>query len=220
MGGEQHAVAAAAGWRVDRGGLTRKKLRERGGEALEVRRRREGDLGVGGEGQQARPLLLRFAAHPRDVADDRRGGVDQVLGRIAILGAGADGVRPARADDRRVDDEGVGPGGEDPFDAAAPLPRFDEVEQADLLELAQVVIEALPGHGHFGGQLGGGGRLAEALEQAAPDRRQGGAQAFRPVEQGDGGGIHAGDDTIEKLICQMTGRRRGAMMELGERGRV
>lgn len=123
---------------------------------------------------------------------------------MAILGAGADGLCPARTDDGGIDDEGVGARGEDPFDAAATLPLFDEVEQADLLELAQVVIEALPGHGHFGGQLGGGRRLAEALEQAAADRRQGGAQAVRPVEQGDGGGVHGGDDTIEKLICQIT----------------
>jgi len=192
MGGEQHAVAAAAGWRVGLRGLARKELGERGGEALEIRRRREGDLGVGSEGEQAFPLLLRLAAHACDVADDGPGGVDQVFRGIAILRAGADGLRVARADDRRIDDEGVGPGGEDALDAPAPLPFLDQVKEPRPFQFAQVIVQALARHGHFRGQLGGGRRLAQPFEQLAPNRRQRGAQAVRPVEQGDGNGVHGG----------------------------
>src|SRR6187551_3577166 len=78
MPGDDDAVAAAAGC-IELRGVPREGFRQFGGEALEGFRRRETDLRVDGEGQQPCALFARAAAHPRHVADDRSGRVDQVF---------------------------------------------------------------------------------------------------------------------------------------------
>ena len=104
----------------------------------------------------------------------------------------------------------AGPGAQHAFDAAAALPFLDEIEEAGALERAQVVVQALARQAHFRGELGRGGGLAQAFEQAAAQRRQRGPQRLGTLEQGDGGGGHR--ETIHLTILfvkSSRGRRSG-----------
>ncbi len=192
MAAEQDAKAAAFRGFVDFAGFPRDELGEGRGETLEIGRGGEADFSVDREGQEAGPLLLRGRPHPRDVADDVAGGVDEMFGGETILRAGLDRVAAARSHHGGIDDERVGARGQDPLDTAAALTLLDEMHQAGLLELAQVVVHALAPELHLGGELRGRRRLPEPIEQPPPDRRQGHLQPVGLVEQRDRGGSHTG----------------------------
>ena len=170
MAAEQDAEAAALLGVVNFAGFPRDELGEGRSETLEIVRGGEVDFSVDREGQEARPLLLRGRSHPRDVADDVAGGVDEVFGGVTILRACLDRVAAARSHHGRIDDERVGARGQDPLDAAAALTLLDEMHQAGLLEFAQVVVHALAPELHLGGELCGRRRLPEPVEQPPPDR--------------------------------------------------
>src|SRR4051812_3777018 len=125
MATEQDAEAAASGVVVGAGG-PRDKFRERRREAVEIGRRGEADFGVDRERQEARALLFRARPHPRDVADDVTGGVDEMFGGVPVLRADFDRAGGARSHYGGIDDERVGARGEDALDTAAPLALFDE----------------------------------------------------------------------------------------------
>ena len=69
------------------------------------------------------------------------------------------------------------------FDTATALALFDEIDEFRLLQRAQVVVDALPAHRQLRRELRRRSGLAQPFEQAAPDRREAGAEAIRLVEQ-------------------------------------
>src|SRR5262245_31864303 len=86
-GGDQPVTAAALA--EGRCGVAlrerRDRVRELLAERVEVSRRRERELGLDGEREQALALAVGRLAHAGDVADERGSGADQVLRRVAIL---------------------------------------------------------------------------------------------------------------------------------------
>lgn len=192
MAARDHPVGAAAGGVEpgDDGGDGRGQLV---GEGVHVGGLAEPDLGLDGEREQALALLGRGGLHARDVADRGGGDVDEVLGGVLVVDAGELAV-----DDGRVDDERAGFGAEDAFGAAAAGALLDEFEQAGVLERAQVVVDALAGKVHLGGQLGGRPRLAKAGEQLPPDRRERAPDLLGLVEVGG----HVLMVAIDSFFCQ------------------
>jgi hypothetical protein len=106
-----------------------------------------------------------------------------VLGREPVLGGHR--CRPGRgAHHQRVDHEGLGCGGHDPFGAAPALAFLDQLDESGLLEGPHVVVDALARHAELAGQLRRRARPgAEAFEQPAPQRRQGEEDLTRFVQQ-------------------------------------
>ena len=161
------------------------EVAERRHEPFELEGCGERDFRVEGEHQESQTLALCACLHPRDVADDGGGGVDQVPGGEAILRIGADGRGVAAAHHRRIDDKRVGARGEQPFDAAATLALLDELEEARRFEGAQVVVHALAAERQLRGQLRGRCRRAQAVEELPPDWRKREPDAVRLLDEGN-----------------------------------
>lgn len=194
MSADDDAVAAPAARGVEFRGLARDELRDRRGEAFEVARLGEADVGLHRERQQPHALLLRLRPHPRHVAHHIGGRVDQMFGGELVLHRARHGERRGcttaglRRHHRRIDDEGLGAGDEDALDTAAALALFDEIDELRLFQRAQVVVDALPAHRQLGRELRRRCGLAQPFEQTPPDRREADAKTIRLVQQGDGGG--------------------------------
>lgn len=182
MGANDDTIAAAAVARIVLAALPRDEAGQRGRESLEITRCGKADFRVHREGEKSRALLVGARLHARHLADDVSRRIDQMCRGKAILDGGTDGARRTTADDRRIDDERLSARRQDPLDASPPLPGLDQFEQTGILQRAQVVVQALPSHREFRGELRRRGRLTEALEQPPPHRRQGGADALRVID--------------------------------------
>lgn len=185
MSADDDAIPTSAAGALTLRGFACDEVAERSDEPFELEGRVERDFRVEGEDQQPQALAGGAGLHAGDVSDDGGGGVDQVVGGEAILRIGADARRVAAAHHRRIDDKRVGARGEQPLDAAATLALLDEFEQASRLEGAQVVVDALSAEGQLRGQLRGGGRRAQPVEEFSPDWRQREPDAVRFLDQGD-----------------------------------
>ena len=96
MSANDDAIAAAAARRMEFRGLARDEFRDARGEAFEVARLGEADVGLHRERQQPRALLLRLHPHPRHIPHHIGGRIDQVFGRELVLHGARHGGRRER----------------------------------------------------------------------------------------------------------------------------
>ena len=202
MGADDDAIAAAGVGSAVTLTLPREEVGQLGREPLEILRRGEAEFGVHREGQEAAALTLGTRLHARNLAHDVASRVDQVFGGEAVLSCRVNRAPSPPTHHRGIDDERLRAGGENALDTAPALPRFDELEQAGILEGAEVVVHALPPHRQFGGELGGRCGLAQPLEEPPAHRRQGGAHAVGILDKGDRRSRHRSHGRLGKLICQ------------------
>jgi hypothetical protein len=129
------------------------------GEGVEIRGRGEGQLGFDGERQQARAFCGGVLPHPGHVAHHGRGGGDQVVGGVAVLGL--DGFRIGRRlHQGGVEDVALGRD-EQVFDESALAPLAGGPDQTRRLEGAKVITDLLTRHAKLLRETGGGSRLGQ-----------------------------------------------------------
>ena len=135
------------------------------GEALQVGRLLEADLGLDREREQPLAALGGGGPRRRHVAHEPRAVGEQRVGGEAVL-------RGGRADDGRLDDDRVGGRPHDALGAAAARALLDQLDQPAPLERAHVVVHALTRFPQPGRDLRGRQGLTQQLEHSLSQRRQ------------------------------------------------
>lgn len=122
------------------------ELGELGGESLEVGGRGEGQLRVERKRQEPLRPFVGARLHPRDVPDDAGRQMDQMFGSETIPRGSGDRRRRGFPQHARIDDERARADRQHSLDEPAALPFLDELQQARVLQRAQVVVHELPRH--------------------------------------------------------------------------